>query len=144
MTNLYVLGPPRAEIPCVRNSCTVCCHDTNMPLTLADIERLTSLGYRLNEFSLQDAEGYLRLRNRPDHACFFLDASGHCSIHAAKPEGCRVYPFIYDEDADKVIRDDVCPYAAQFVPPPETERKVRELVGRLEREADVRLKAERR
>jgi len=115
-----------------------------MPLTLADIERITSLGYRLTEFSVEGADGSIRLRNREDHACFFLDARGRCSIHAAKPEGCRVYPFILDEEADKVIRDDVCPYNEQFVAPADTERKVRELVARLEREADGRIHLSRR
>lgn len=139
MTNLYVPGPPRSDIPCIRNTCTLCCRDTNMPLTLADIDRLTSLGYRADDFSEADEEeGYLRLHNTEEGACFFLEESGRCRVQAEKPEGCRLYPFIFDEDDDRVIRDGICPFNREFEPTPDVEAKVRELIGRLEREAAAR------
>ena len=139
MTNLFVLGPPGPASPCVKNACTLCCHETNMPLTLADIERLTALGHRMQEFSEPDEdEGYLRLHNTDEGACFFLAADGRCRVQESKPEGCRLYPFIYDEDEDKVIRDGICPYNEAFVPPADVERRVRELIGRLTHEARAR------
>jgi Fe-S-cluster containining protein len=115
-----------------------------MPLTLADIERFTAMGHRLADFSVSDGDGWIRLRNRPDHRCHFLGEAGLCSIHDSKPEGCRLYPFILDEDTREVFRDSFCPFNAQFDPAPTTKDKVRELVGRLEREAGARLGAVRR
>ena len=145
MTNLYVPGPARADLPCIRNACTICCHDTNMPLSLADMERLTSFGHRLADFSeLDEEEGYLRLRNTEEGACHFLDEKGRCSVQHAKPEGCRLYPFIYDEEDDRIVRDYICPFNREFEPPADVETRVRELVGRLEREAAARKAAARR
>jgi hypothetical protein len=113
-----------------------------MPLTLADIERLTARGFAPADFAVKDdKEGYLRLRNSEEGACFFLDPSGRCSVQGAKPEGCRLYPFIYDEDADRVIRDSICPFNRDFEPPPGVEATLRELIGRLEREAAARREA---
>ena len=142
MTNLFQIGPPRADSPCVKNACTFCCHETNMPLTLADLERLTALGYRRSEFSEPDEEeGYLRLRNTQDGACFFLSPEGRCRVQAVKPEGCRLYPFIYDEDEDRTIRDGLCPYNESFEPPPDVDARLRELISRLAREAAGRPRA---
>jgi hypothetical protein len=110
-----------------------------MPLTLADIERITSQGYGLAEFTVPSDDGTLRLRNTDDGDCYFLDPSGRCSANAFKPEGCRLYPFIYDESARRVVRDDYCPFTREFEPPSDVEGKVRELVGRIETEARGRL-----
>jgi Fe-S-cluster containining protein len=140
VTNLFLPGKPQQASPCVSNSCTLCCHDTNMPLTLADIERLTARGERLSDFSEPDEEdeGYLRLANTDEGNCTFLLPDGRCRVQADKPEGCRLYPFIYDADHDAVIRDGICPFNRQFEPPPDVERRVRELIARLEREAAAR------
>ena len=139
MTNLFKVGLPTAASPCTKHACTACCHDTNMPLTFLDIERLTSRGHALDAFSEPDEqEGYLRLRNTPEGNCFFLAPDGRCSVQADKPEGCRLYPFIYDEDHDAVIRDGFCPFNREFAPPEGVERSVRELIQRLEAEAGWR------
>jgi Fe-S-cluster containining protein len=139
VTNLFTPGAPRADIPCIANKCTKCCRETQMPLSLGDIDRLSALGHRLAEFSVANADGSIRLRNRADGACFFLEPSGRCGVNSVKPEGCRLYPFIWDEDARKTIRDDYCPYTEEFVPPPDVDAKVRELIGRLESESHGRL-----
>jgi uncharacterized protein len=144
VTNLFVPGAPQATSPCVHNVCTACCRDTNMPLTLGDVDRLTSRGHKLADFSVYDpAEGYLRLRNTKDGDCTFLARDGRCRVQSDKPEGCRLYPFIYDEDNDKVIRDDFCPFNGEFEPPPGIDKKVREVIGRMEAEAKARLAAVR-
>lgn len=109
-----------------------------MPVTLADIERITARGFRLSEFTLDGGDGWLRLRNMEDHRCFFLSDGGRCRIHDVKPEGCRLYPFIYDESNGEVFRDDFCPHRQEFEPPPAVAEKVKELVQRLESEAAVR------
>ena len=138
MTNLFVMGSPRGQSPCVAHACTACCRDTNMPLSLADIERITALGHKLAEFSDSGDDGWMRLHNLDDHRCFFLSEKGLCTIHDSKPEGCRLYPFILDQDTAEVFRDSFCPFNAQFDPAPTTKEKVRELVVRLEDEAAAR------
>ena len=141
MTNLFLPGKPQATSPCVKHTCTLCCRDTNMPLTLADMERLTSRGERLEAFSQPDEEdqGYIRLVNTEKGECYFLAPDGRCRVQADKPEGCRLYPFIYDMDKDAVLRDSFCPFNREFEPPEGTERKVRDLVSRLEAEAAARV-----
>jgi Fe-S-cluster containining protein len=115
-----------------------------MPLTLADLERLGARGYRIDDISEPDEEeGYLRLRNTPEGACVFLEADGRCRVQAVKPEGCRLYPFIYDEDNDSVIRDGICPFNREFAPPPDVEPSVRELIKRLSAEAEGRRRSAR-
>lgn len=111
-----------------------------MPLTLADMERLTARGERLEDFSQPDEEdvGYVRLRNTDEGECHFLLADGRCRVQADKPEGCRLYPFIYNIDSDEVLRDSYCPFNRDFTPPPDVERRVRELISRLEHEAKGR------
>lgn len=139
MSNLFLPGPPRPASPCVKHACTACCKDTNMPLTFVDLERLTSLGHKLDDFSEPDEEeGYLRLKNTPEGNCNFLAEDGRCKVQANKPEGCRLYPFIYDEDHDAVIRDGFCPFNREFAAPEGVERQVRELIQRLEAEASWR------
>jgi Fe-S-cluster containining protein len=112
-----------------------------MPLTLSDIERITARGHRLAEFSVEEGDGWVRLRNLPDHRCFFLATDGRCRINDVKPEGCRLYPFIIDEETGDVFRDDFCPHRDEFVPPPGVERQVKGLLARLEAEADARRRA---
>jgi Fe-S-cluster containining protein len=65
-----------------------------MPLTRYDVEVLTKLGYRLNEFSVKDRSGIRRLRNVNGH-CYFLDPhNGSCKVYRYRPLGCRLYPLI--------------------------------------------------
>lgn len=112
-----------------------------MPVTLADIERITARGFRLAEFTVDEGDGWLRLRNLEDHRCTFLTDGGRCRIHDVKPEGCRLYPFIYDESNGHVIRDDFCPHREEFTPPAGVRARVEELVRRLEGEAAARRRA---
>jgi len=67
-----------------------------MPLTQRDVDRLVKLGYRVEEFA-ELRKGLLRLRNVDGH-CFFYDPSSRaCRVYEHRPEGCRLYPFIYVE-----------------------------------------------
>ncbi len=110
-----------------------------MPLSLGDIGRLSALGHRQSDFAEEpDEEGYVRLHNKEEGSCFFLDEGGRCRVQEVKPEGCRLYPFIFDEAADKVVRDDVCPFNGDFSPPADVETRLRQLISRLETEAVTR------
>ena len=107
-----------------------------MPLTEADIARIEKLGPRRDEFSVFDDELVPQLRNDSGH-CVFL-VRGKCSIYQDRPEGCRLYPLVWDRDTGKVVRDDFCPYTTEFSKTPQQEAAVLRVLGILEREAAVR------
>lgn len=96
--------------PCRAHDCHLCCVNTRMTLTEADVVRLRSTGAR--RFSRRNRDGIPQLVNR-DGCCVFL-VDGRCSVYEHRPEGCRLYPLILDLDLDQVVRDDFCPFADEF------------------------------
>ena len=135
------------EAPCLNKACSACCHDTEMLLTEDDVRRLAGAAPGLT-FHVRTADGYLQLRTRdappaPGMAgkpCVFLDAQGRCSVHAARPEGCRLYPAMWDEDAGRAVLDTSgCPHTDGFLLPRATHDAVRRLAARLHAERDARM-----
>jgi uncharacterized protein len=104
-----------------------------MPLTEADIARIEKLGHRRDEFSVLDEDRVPQLRNDAGH-CVFL-VKGRCSIYEVRPEGCRLYPLVWDRDTNTVVRDDFCPFNVEFSKTPQQEAAVRRVLATLEREA---------
>jgi len=98
-------------IPCTVHNCVKCCIDTRMPLTRFDIERISKQGYRIKDFVVK-RKRERRLKNR-DGRCVFLGDDG-CIIYSFRPEGCRLYPLVYDEDDGKGVIHDFCPYGREF------------------------------
>ena len=45
--------------------------------------------------------------------CVFLGDNG-CNIYSIRPEGCRLYPLVYNENNGKVFVHDLCPYGHEF------------------------------
>ncbi|GEM_PF-282743 len=91
--------------------CAKCCYETHMPLTQEDIRRITSLGYRLEDFAERGPDGVWYLRNIDGH-CVFLDPkTGRCRIYQWRPLGCRLYPLVYDVESGEVTVDPECPKA---------------------------------
>jgi Fe-S-cluster containining protein len=122
--------------PCLRHECVACCLETEMPLTEADVERIEKLGFERDEFTLK-VGGETRLRNRRGR-CFFLE-EGVCRVYASRPDGCRIYPLIYDVDAHRFIFDSVCPHTAEFKTTKEDKDHLRHLIRKLDREAAKKL-----
>jgi uncharacterized protein len=120
---------------CEIEQCDVCCCDTEMPLSIGDLRRITDLGY---ENFYRDRNGEFILKN-VDHRCFFLGKEGLCAIYENRPEGCRFYPFILGKGG--VVMDEDCPQREVFQPRFEQwmEDGLYELVGRLEEEREGRL-----
>lgn len=83
--------------------CSACCHGMGNTIVLDpyDIYRLTTNLHQNFESLMQEAielsmvDGTilpnLRLAGEQE-ACFFLDASGRCSIHPYRPGICRLFP----------------------------------------------------
>jgi uncharacterized protein len=119
--------------PCLHHQCVDCCIETEMPLTANDLKRIEKLGFKKIDFTIE-VEGETRLRNR-GKACFFLK-DGACSIYESRPEGCRIYPLVYDVDSHKFVYDPVCPHSADFKATREDKDRLKRLIHRLEREAN--------
>jgi|Deesub1362B_J571_1020462.scaffolds.fasta_scaffold73576_1 hypothetical protein len=98
------------ETDCVALKCGKCCYDTEMPLTKGDVERITTSGFKLEDFSVV-IDGVRRLRNVGGR-CFFLQ-NDRCKIYEHRPEGCRIYPLVLNEDGDVVV-DDICPLKSKI------------------------------
>jgi len=97
--------------PCMVHKCVECCIETRMPLTRSDIERIKKHGYRVRAFVVKRG-GERRLKN-VNGRCVFLGESG-CTLYSYRPEGCRLYPFVFDEDAGRGVIHDFCPYGHEF------------------------------
>ena len=45
--------------------------------------------------------------------CVFLGEDS-CKIYSFRPEGCRLYPLVYNEKDRKAVVHDLCPYGLEF------------------------------
>jgi uncharacterized protein len=103
---------PRERIPFHCNCCGECCRHVrqSVPVESLDAFRLTKLlrekdtgitcmddfVERYTELALLDECGYFILMLRVtgvEDACIFLKEN-LCTVHAAKPRTCRIYPFV--------------------------------------------------
>ena len=123
--------PLNSGIPCAKHGCIWCCIETRMPLSCLDVRRLLKMGYQLEDFATRMEEGW-RLKNRSGR-CVFLSESG-CKIYPCRPEGCQLYPLVYDEDLRKAALDDLCPYGREFKVTKDDIRNLENLLGRLREE----------
>jgi len=98
-------------IPCTIHNCVKCCIETRMPLSRFDIERISRQGYRFKDFVVK-RKRERRLKNR-NGRCVFLGDNG-CKIYSFRPEGCRLYPLVYNEKYRKVVVHGLCPYGHEF------------------------------
>jgi hypothetical protein len=82
-----------------------------MPLSREDISRLSAaIGHR-NFYHVIDGMPTLKNRNG---RCVFLDDAGRCTVYSIRPEGCRLYPVIFDVDDERPVLDELCPHRNDF------------------------------
>jgi Fe-S-cluster containining protein len=120
--------------PCVEHACALCCYHTEMPLTESDIHRIEGLGHRREDFMVLDEDLVPQLVNDGDH-CVFLGTNGRCTIYQDRPQGCRLYPLVWDRETNKVVRDDFCPWNKEFPSDPQKEAALLRVLSTLESEA---------
>jgi Fe-S-cluster containining protein len=120
--------PLSSGIPCVNHRCLRCCIETSMPLSSFDIQRIVKRGYDLSDFTIKTDGG--RLLKNIAGRCAFLSEDG-CTIYPYRPEGCRIYPLIWDEDRGQAVRDYLCPYASEFEVKKEDITQLKNLLRRL-------------
>jgi Fe-S-cluster containining protein len=95
------------------------------------VKRIEKLGFKRGDFTVE-AESETRLKNLAK-SCFFLK-DDKCRIYENRPEGCRIYPLVYDVDTHKFVFDEVCPHANEFKATREDKDRLKRLIRRLEKE----------
>jgi Fe-S-cluster containining protein len=121
--------------PCRSHRCVTCCIETEMPLTDNDLKAIEKLGFKREDFVvLVDDETHLK---NIDRRCFFLSGDS-CMIYGNRPEGCRIYPLVYDVDMHKFIFDPVCPHSKEFKVTRKDKDRLKHLIRKLERESAKR------
>jgi hypothetical protein len=103
--------PLSSGIPCTIHNCVKCCIETHMPLTRFDIGRISKHGYKIKDFVVK-----LKMKRKLKNVngrCFFLGDDG-CTIYSFRPEGCQLYPLVYNENTGKAVIHDFCPHGYEF------------------------------
>ena len=91
--------------PCLKTKCIQCCIETNMILSYRDIDNIQNMGYDY-EFFVTESKGWLQLKNH-NGRCVFHNGT-QCTIYSHRPEGCTLYPVVYDKDTKSAILDNGC------------------------------------
>lgn len=116
---------------CLQYRCIKCCLDTEMPLSGSDIDRIRGLDFS-EDFFILKKNGNRQLKNLSGR-CVFHDGQ-RCAIYDHRPEGCQLYPAIFNEDAGQVVLDSYCPHHEEFQLTPSISCKVIKLVQELDEE----------
>jgi Fe-S-cluster containining protein len=116
---------------CLETKCIQCCRETNMILTYHDIENIEKKGYDRNYF-ITEHDGWFMLKNK-NSRCVFHNGT-LCTIYHERPEGCTLYPVVYDTDDACAILDDECPQQQCFPLTKPKESQLHALVRILEKE----------
>jgi Fe-S-cluster containining protein len=145
-------GPGRLPMldPCVSVPCDArCCDAAEVPLLGSDIERLTeATGWDPERFVEVTPDRWQVLRGTGLDGCVFrgsVEIDGApitstpitgCTVHEARPEACRSYPFVLrTDDKDATLeRDAFCPFAEEFEAPAGGAAALVDLERRLEEE----------
>ena len=114
---------------CINIKCIQCCKDTNMLLSKTDIKRIESLGYSC-DFFVDTQNGWFQLNNRDGHCVFHNGMK--CLIYEHRPEGCKLYPIIYDKDKKHVVFDKDCPQRDKFHMSKSITKQLYDLVSKIE------------
>lgn len=124
---------------CLQTQCFQCCIKTNMILTYRDIESIKQIGYA-RQFFVTEHDGWLQLKNHKGR-CVFHNGT-KCTIYSQRPEGCRLYPVVYNKDDKSVLLDDECPQKHCFVLSKTKVEQITTLVSLLEQERKGRTQKE--
>ncbi len=111
-----------------------------MLLSNDDIERIQKLGFSY-DFFIDDVDDWLQLKNK-NGRCVFHDQK-KCLIYHKRPEGCKLYPVIYDADDDCAIIDADCPLGTCFSITTEYKKRLFSLVSIIRSEQKSRCEPEK-
>ena len=122
---------------CLGTKCIECCKETNMLLSHKDIETIRTLGYE-DDFFIEKHRGWLQLKNK-NGRCVFHDGT-KCTIYEHRPEGCTLYPVVYNADTKEAMLDSECPRQKCFSISNEKANQLIALVSALRKERMQRVK----
>jgi len=122
---------------CLETKCIECCIETNMLLSYRDIENIQKMGYD-QKFFVLEFNGWLQLKNHQGRCVFHNET--RCSIYDQRPEGCSLYPVVYDKDNQCAILDSECPQKNCFPLVKSKIQQLFDLISLLERERNQRYK----
>jgi len=114
--------------PCRAHGCNLCCVDTRMPLCREDVARLRALGFKVRDFVY--GYGRRRVLRNVGGRCFFLGEEG-CTVYSDRPEGCRLYPLVYNEGRRRGVLDSCCPHRDEFTVEEGDRETLRSLIRKL-------------
>jgi len=120
--------------PCRRNDCSLCCYETRMTLTEAEVGRLEAAGFF--GFTRENRDGDLELVNS-NGRCVFLEGR-NCGVYDLRPDGCRLYPLVLDIGSGRVVLDEFCPHRVEFPIAADSVAELRRSVMRENLEVDER------
>jgi Fe-S-cluster containining protein len=121
---------------CLEMNCIHCCRQTNMLLSYEDVNTIEILGYHKNFFVIE-RNGWLQLQNRKGRCVFHNGIK--CTIYKHRPEGCSLYPVVYDNDEKKPILDSECPQRHCFHVTQAKTQQIISLIHLLKKERTDRL-----
>ena len=113
---------------CLKYKCIRCCLQTNMLLSEKDIDKICSLGMKREKF-ITRKNGWLMLKNKKGR-CVFHNGK-YCTIYNHRPEGCQLYPLIYNKDFHQVLFDKDCPHPNWFTLTEEKKQQLFSLIDTL-------------
>ena len=105
--------------------CGICCRQTEMILSEADIANIlnnASLNLKREDFIEINNDGFFQLKNVKGFCVFLEPSTKLCRVYKLRPQGCKFYPLIYDFDTSKCVLDVDCPRPNLFY---ETSRKAK-------------------
>ena len=82
-----------------------------MLLSNRDIKKIEQLGYNRHYFT-KSKKGWLKIKNK-DGKCVFHNGK-ICTIYDNRPEGCMLYPLIFNKENKSAVVDEDCPYENCF------------------------------
>ena len=97
--------------------CGKCCLDTEMSISIQDINKILDnhpLKLNNDDFALKISNSHYQLKNVDGH-CYFFDIKNNlCDIYEFRPQGCKFYPLIFDNEIKKCVYDEFCPRTNLF------------------------------
>jgi Fe-S-cluster containining protein len=108
-----------------------------MILSYQDIKTIEKIGFN-QEFFVTKHNGWLQLKNQ-NGRCVFHNGT-LCTIYDQRPEGCTLYPAVYDDDANRAVLDTECPQRHCFHLSDKKTQQLTTLISRLKKERAKRKK----
>ena len=106
-----------------------------MLLSHHDVKTIEGLGYPKDFFLIQK-NGWLQLKNNQGRCVFHTTEK--CRIYDHRPEGCTLYPIVYQQDTHQVILDNDCPQRHMFELIETAKQQLVTLLKRLQQERTQR------